>query len=245
MSTGNAQTYSYQKRQMKNLIILLLCSIVVAACSVLSPGPTPTLAPTLTNTRTPAPSATATVPTQTFTNTPTLIVAPRTNTPTADTSITQTVATPLVLITPDTVTPSPKMTGFISVLVSEKEFYKGKKCEPSSVNFTAQVSEPGRSAYVVLFLRFKGKRSGVTSVWTSLKMNSKGAGTFSYDLTSDEMIGVASFSSNPWVEYQLVTTESNTHEIGRTDIFSERLSLLDCRPELTPQISATPATSTP
>lgn len=64
-------------------------------------------------------------------------------------------------------------------------------------------------------------------------MENQGAGTFTHDLTSLEMIGDTSFF-NAWVEYQLVTTQSNTRVIGRTDIFSERLTLLECNPTPAP-----------
>ncbi|HET7142856.1 MAG TPA: hypothetical protein VFI68_02445 [Anaerolineales bacterium] len=218
---------------MKNIIPLLICSFLFTSCSVFNTGATATPAPTLTITPTTIPSATATVPTPTFTGTPTLIVIPRTNTPTSAALFTQIIQTPLVLVTSDTLTPIPKIKGFVSILVSEKEFHKGKKCLPASVKFTAQVSEPARSAYVVLFVRFKSKNSGVTSEWTSLQMENKGAGTFIYDLTATDMIGDTSFF-NAWVEYQLVTTQSNTRVIGRTDIFSERLTLLECNPTPVP-----------
>lgn len=229
---------------MKNIFILIIGCILMSSCSVFNSAPTPTLAPSATNTRTPLPSATATVPSVTFTSTPTLIEIPRTDTALVELSSTQTLESPIIFVTPNTVTPSPKMQGFVSVLISVKEFYKGKKCQPASVYFTAQVSEPARSAHVVLFVRFKSKRSGVTSEWTSIKMDTNGLGTFTHDLTSDEMIGVASFT-NPWVEYQLVTTLANGRELGRTDIFSERLSLFECNPALTPQISQTPTVLTP
>jgi hypothetical protein len=227
----------------KNYIILA-CAILFSACSVFNSGAAATLAPPLTNTPTQAPSATPTVPTPTFTSTPTLIVFPKTDTPIPDATLAQIINTPLSLFAPNTLTPGPKMKGFISVRVSEKEFYKGNKCQPASVMFTAQVSEPARSAYVVLFVRFKSKRSEVTSEWTSITMDTKGAGTFIHELTSDEMKGVASFQ-NPWVQYQLVTTQANTREIGRTDIFSERLALLECKPTPTPQISLTATVLTP
>jgi len=225
---------------MKYIHILLTGSLLLSSCAVFDGGPTSTALPTSTNTRTPAPSATATVPTPTFTGTPTLIVIPRTATPTPLVVLVQTTDTPVIIPTLATLTPSPKIKGFVSILVSQQEFYRAKKkCLPASVNFTVQVADAARSAYVVLFVRFKSKHTGVTSEWTGLKMDNKGAGTFNHDLTSIEMIGDTSFT-NPWVEYQLVTTDSNTREIGRTDIFSERLSLLECNVTPTAEIIATP-----
>jgi hypothetical protein len=229
---------------MKRLYVFLSSTILLLSCSVSGLGVTVTPPPVPTNTHIEIPTATPTIPTPTFTNTPTLIVIPRTETATAEVVSTQELETPLFLFTPNTSTPSPKMKGFISVLVSEKEFYKGNKCQPYSVKFTAQVSDPIRSAYVVLFVRFKSKRSGVTSEWTSIKMDNLGAGTFAHELTSEEMKGLAAFQ-NAWVQYQLVTTQSNTNELGRTDIFSERLTLLECTSTPTPDLSATPVAITP
>jgi hypothetical protein len=229
---------------MKFYFVIPFCAILIAACS-LFPTATPTVViPTRRNTSTPLPSGTPTVPSVTFTTTPTLIVFPKTDTPTVDLALTQATDTPIILVTPSTPTVSPLMKGFISVQVSDKEFFKDKRCQPTSVKFTVQVSEPARSAYVVLFVRLKGKFTGVTSEWTSITMDTKGAGTFTHVLTADEILGVASFQ-NPWVEYQLVTTQSNTIEVGRTDIFGQRLTLSDCKPGLTPKSSLTPVTQTP
>jgi hypothetical protein len=44
---------------------------------------------------------------------------------------------------------------------------------------------------------------------------------------------------NAWVEYQLVGTNLDAQEMGRTAIFSEKLTLLDCTPTSTPTIRPT------
>jgi hypothetical protein len=131
------------------------------------------------------------------------------------------------MITPDTPTPAIEMTGFVSVNISAYEFYKGTECQPSTVKFVAQVADLARTAFVVLFVRFKSKQTGTTSEWTSIGMSTIGAGTYTYELTSEEMKGVKSFK-NAWVQYQLVATDVDAAEIGRTGIFSERLTLFEC-----------------
>ena len=85
------------------------------------------------------------------------------------------------------------MKGFLAVNVSEKEFYKSGVCLPTTVKFTAQVSDIGSTAYVVLFVRFKSRQSDVASEWTSIKMDTIGAGTYVHDLTAEEMKGGVSF----------------------------------------------------
>ena len=108
---------------------------------------------------------------------------------------------------------------------------------PVSVKFTAQVSDIGNTAFVLLFVRFKSKQTGATGEWAdSIAMQSIGAGTFVHDLVTTEMKGLKYFV-NAWVQYQFVATNSNSDKIGRTDIFSERLTLLEC--EVTPTASPT------
>ena len=75
----------------------------------------------------------------------------------------------------------------------------------------------------MLFVRFKSKLTGTTSKWTSIPMEKQtmGAGTFTHDLVPLEMKAVDSFE-NAWVQYQIVSTDINSKQVGKTDIFSER-----------------------
>jgi hypothetical protein len=152
--------------------------------------------------------------------------------------------TPLVLITPNTPTPAVKMRGFVTAFTSEREFFKGGPCQPVSVKFTAQASNPGGTAYVQLFLRFKSRQTGSTSEWTSITMQSIGGGTYIHDLKAGEMKGVDYFR-NSWVQYQFVATDAGINEIGRTDIFDERLSMLECVPTPAPSDTVTPSVTAP
>jgi hypothetical protein len=147
-------------------------------------------------------------------------------------------ATPISLVTQ---VPIP---GFTSISVSEEQFYKGKVCLPASVKFTAQVSDPATAAFVTLFVRFKSKQTGVKSEWTSILMQNIGAGTFTHDLVASEMKAVDSFK-NPWVQYQIVSTDSNAKQIGKTEVFSERLTLWECVLTPTPTASITPTVLVP
>jgi hypothetical protein len=135
------------------------------------------------------------------------------------------------------------MEGFVNVFISDPEFFKPGVCEPRTVKITAQVANAAGTAFVVLFVRFKSKQTEATSEWTSITIKPLNPGTFVHDLTPQEMKGV-DFFTNAWVQYQFVATDSKSNEIGRTGVFSERLSLLDCRPtptSLPPStVSATP-----
>lgn len=220
---------------MKKIYTFLICAILSTSCSLtveqifLIPADTPIPALTPTNTFTAVPSLTPITPTLTFTLTPTL-VGQRTATFTPGSA-----PTPLL----STSTPTIQMDGFISVLVSQREFYKGAICQPASVKFTVQVANPHEAKFVALFVRLKSRNTGAISDWTSITMQTSGAGTFVHEVFSDEMKGVALFR-NPWVEYQFVAVDANAREVGRTEIVKENLSMLDeC--DTTPTPAATGA----
>ncbi len=238
---------------MKKISILLICAVLISACSMtvdqfFGAPPTPTPAPTITNTPTDKPTFTPTVPTPTYTLTPTM-VGLKTKTSTPDLSPTQLLLTPLDVTalpseTPISLVTQVPMEGFISISTSSEVFYKGKECQPVSVKFTTQVADPINTKFVVLFVRFKSRQSGATSEWTSITMQGAGVGTYAHDLVPSEMKAVDYFE-NAWVQYQFVATDSNSKEVGRTDTFSERLTLLECVITPTPTASITPTVLVP
>ncbi|KXK14462.1 MAG: hypothetical protein UZ14_CFX002001150 [Chloroflexi bacterium OLB14] len=120
------------------------------------------------------------------------------------------------------------MKGFVFVNTSTTEFYKGRECEPSFVKITAQTGLEN-TAYVLLFTRFKSLTAERASRWTKFDMYTIGAGTFIYDVYSDEMLEDAYFQT-AWLEYQIVITNVAGKEIGRTDIFKEKVKMLACVP---------------
>lgn len=225
---------------MKKIFAVFISAVLVLSCSLSTPVATPSPVFTATNIPTDTLTSTPIPPTQTFTSTPTL-AGQKTETPTPDAALTPLTVTPLFLITPDTATPAPQMKGFLTLIVSDEVFYKGSECQPTSVKFTAQVVDIGNTRYVLLFVRFKSKKTGVAGDWAdSISMESIGAGTYVHDLVTTEMKNVDNFK-NAWVEYQFVATNSRGREIGRTDTFSERLSLLEC--VATPTAEASPTTT--
>ncbi len=228
---------------MKKLFLALLALTLSAACSFgpLASVPTPTPEPTHTDTATPLPATTPVTPTLTFTFTPTLIGL---KTPTFTPQFSSTPEATITAFTTPTLTasntaPPPVSTeGFISIGISLTEFYKAAGCEPSVVRITAQAVDSNAAVYVLLFARFKSMTAERVGKWTKYDMISLGAGTFMYDLSSDQIKDDAYFET-AWVEYQIVATTKAGSEIGRTGIFKERLKMLACDP------NATPATTTP
>lgn len=234
---------------MKKIYAISLCTIMLLSCtlSAFLPDGAPTAAPVSIpkETSTEKPTIVPTVPTPTFTPTPPLVgQKTRTLTPTIEPTSIQPTETSIFLATLDTPTPSVKMDGFVSVTISSKEFFRGAECQPNSVKFIAQVADSAGTAFVVLFVRFKSRQTGTTSEWTSIGMSTLGAGTYTYVLSPEEMIGVDSFE-NPWVQYQIVATNIDANEIGRTGIFNERLSLLECVPTPSPSPSPEPTVLRP
>ncbi len=231
---------------MKKLALILLC-VSLTACSSLpvqeitnffaAPTNTPALPPAPEVTSTNTATVTPTQPTPTFTSTPTLI-GEKSKTPTDAVTTTPGVSLPVITATPSALAiPSQDIKGFNMITLSVNEFFIGG-CEPAEVKFIAQVAQSTVVAFVVLFVRLKSAASGVTSEWTSLQMDNVGAGTFTHTLIPNEMKAVGSFE-DPWVQYQLVATDANTRQVGRTQIFDEALRLKSCD-LLTPSPLATP-----
>lgn len=221
---------------MKKILPLLLLVLFSLACSVGSFAPVATTMPesTQTDTATPLPTETPVLPTSTFTLTPTLVgyksptpSPAATDTPTITPTFTQIVVQPLFVL------PTVKMEGFVSVTTSLTEIYKAKGCEPSVVRVTAQLSSMTSVEYVLLFARFKSLRAERASKWTNIPMTHLGGGTYIYDLSSNQMLEDAYFETS-WIEYQVVSTNKAGREIGRTDIFKERLKMLQCVPTPSP-----------
>lgn len=218
---------------MKKIFISIFSALITFAClfEMFSPiSATPTPAPTSTNTSTPQPTFTPVTPTLTFTLTPTLSgIRTPTSTPEITETATLSSVTPFSLLTPSIVpTEIFNMQGFVFVNVSTTEFYKNRECEPSFVKITAQAGLSD-TAYVLLFTRFKSLTAERASRWTKFDMYTIGAGTFIYDVYSDEMLEDAYFQ-NAWLEYQIVITNVSGKEIARTDIFKEKVKMSTCVP---------------
>jgi len=241
---------------MKKFPIFLICVLLLSACSMtanefLGIQPTATIKPTFfANTPTIAPTFTPTVPSPTFTVTPTM-VGQKKKTATPEFTPTVLTVTPLgVTLLPSTTpivfVPQVAIPGFVSISVSDEVFYKGKDCLPVSTKFNVKVADAGRVEHVLLFVRFKSKQTGVTSEWAdSIEMQSNGVpGIYEHELITLEMKAVDAFE-NAWIQYQIVATDSDSNQLGKTDIFSERLTLLECVLTPTPTVSITPTVLIP
>lgn len=233
---------------MKKLSIAFLALLFSLACAFepLVSAPTQTPEPTPTDTASPLPTPSPVTPTLTFTSTPTL-VGLKTATITPDQSSTPeatiTAFKTVTLTASNTAPPPVKIDGFISITISLTEIFKSKGCEPSVVRITAQVIDTNATAFVMLFARFKSMKAERLGKWTKYDMTPLGAGTYIFDLSSDQIKDDAYFET-AWIEYQVVSTVQSGTELGRTDIFKERLKMLACNPNATPVTEAPAATGT-
>lgn len=218
---------------MKKIFISIISAFITFGClfeMFIPTSATPTPVHTSTNTQTPQPTLTPVTPSLTFTLTPTLSgIRTPTSTPDVTETATLSSVTPFSLLTPSIIpTEIFNMRGFVFVNNSTNEFYKNRECEPSFVKITAQTGLSD-TAYVLLFTRFKSLTAERVSKWTKFDMYTIGAGTYVYDVYSDEMLEDAYFQT-AWLEYQIVATNVSGKEIGRTDIFKERVKMLTCVP---------------
>jgi hypothetical protein len=219
----------------RKTIISILAMTLSAACALgpIVPVPTQTPAPTQTETATLPPTPTPVLATLTFTSTPTLIgFRTATFTPAESTTPESTITafTTVTLTASSTPLPPVKIEGFVSINTSLSEIYKAKGCQPSVVRFTAQAVDPAATEYVLLFVRFKSMKAERVGKWTKIDMIPIGAGTFIHDLSSEQIKDDGYFES-AWIEYQIVSTTKSGRENGRTDIFKERLKMLECDPK--------------
>jgi hypothetical protein len=213
----------------------MLITFLLQACSGI-----PFLGATLLPTDTPGPTATATI-TSTPTITPTATTVPSVTPsptivhfPTQDPNLPTATFIPIpIFIGNDTATPDVPPTpfkpgpGFDTVDVSDHKVFWGN-CNPNKVKITAQVEDPEAVASVVVFVQLKSTKEEDYTPWSSGDvMFNYGGGFFSYTLKVTEIDGHNHYKDS-WIRYQLVATDIDGEEIGRTMIYTETITLSPC-----------------
>ncbi len=232
---------------MKNILYLLLSTLLLTSCASLSDVTsllrTPTSIPV--DTRTPTPSITP-APTQNLfaTSTPT----PLTFTPTV-TQIGAENFTPTGTVTDEpTTVPFPTLgllpgalsdtyftpvaRGFLAVLLSNGQMYwNSGPCEPREIKFSAFVEDKVNTDQVLLFTRLREKSDTLlVTDWNSGAVMTKADnGSFNYELHTWNMDQYYWFK-NAWLEYQLVAVDKEMNVIGRTPVYDHNASLVMCHP---------------
>ncbi|MBI3161855.1 MAG: hypothetical protein HYZ23_05070 [Chloroflexi bacterium] len=198
--------------------------ILLQACSLgASPAPMPT--------ETPTPTATATITlTPTITASPTIVKIP-----TWDAfQPTPTLPTLVFLYSGDTPTPGPSPTatqpafGFKEITVSEHKIFWGS-CKLNNTTITAKVQSPENVYSVVVFVRTKALKKNDSTPWTTGDvMRNHRNGTFSYVLVGSNVEGHNHYRE-AWVYFQLVATDDAGAVVGRSQIYTDQISLSPCR----------------
>jgi hypothetical protein len=190
-----------------------LAPATITAAPTLPPPPTNTPSEPIAPTHTPTPTLIGALPSATLFLSPTPYGAIASYTPTGG---------PTLLVTD---TPSILQgTGFDSIDVSTDEFHWGS-CDPTTVTFTAQVTDPSKVFSVVVFTRFTNKSSGKSTGWDQGRgMDDQSGGKFTTTLDGTK----AGVYYDAWVEYQLVATDTKAQNVARSPVFPSSLSLTAC-----------------
>ncbi len=219
------------------MIVLILMSVSLQACasagSILFPS-TNTPAPSATPTNTASPSATATstrtsIPTATIT-----IVRIPTQDPDQPTSTFAPIsiimeggitATPLpIQLTPTVFRPGP---GFLSVSTSESKIFWGS-CKHNKATIKAIVEDEDEAFSVVIFTYVRAANKDDSTPWTTGNvMHDHGDGSYTYLLRGSEVEGHNHYK-NSWVVFQLVITNIEGEEVGRSRIYDQSIALSPC-----------------
>lgn len=146
-----------------------------------------------------------------------------------------------------TATSSKPGPGFASVSYSPKKIYWGG-CNPNSVSITARVDDVEEVTSVVIFVRVKDLTEEDYTPWTNGDvMLNRGQGEFTTVLYGSKINGHDHYLRS-WVYFQLVATNIQGEEIGRTRIYEKAFDMYPCPcltpltgcPITTPKPSATP-----
>ncbi len=227
---------------MKTIALISSMGMMLVACSVsdvsklLAPPPTLTSLPSATNTIFLSPTNTATItetlPTPTYTGTPTQLGGGFTLTPTFTPPPTATLS-PTTSGTPGDLTLEPgalltnQYVGFLQIRISSSTLRWGG-CEPSSVTFTARVSDPVNETGVLLFLRLSSPTTGEMTKWgAGAQMVSDKNGSFTYTVTTKNVTHINEYP-NGWLQYQFKAINAHLKIVGYTQPFLNNIAVLKC-----------------
>ncbi|HNE05818.1 MAG TPA: hypothetical protein PLR93_03500 [Anaerolineales bacterium] len=133
--------------------------------------------------------------------------------------------------------------GFASVTYSPTKIYWGG-CTPNSVTIIAKVDDVEEVTSVLIFVRVKDLTEEDYTPWTNGDvMLNRGQGEFTTVLYGSKIKGHDHYLRS-WVYFQLVATNIEGEEIGRTKIYDKAFDMYPC-PCLTPLTGCPIATPKP
>ena len=121
-----------------------------------------------------------------------------------------------------TETPDPAKL-FSSVNLSSQVI--SSSCEPKTVRFEITPADP-KVYSVLLFIRLHYKTAGDRTSWNEGFAMKPLYGKFIYDLNASSISDFNKFKDPvAWVQFQLVTTDTNGTVIGRSEVFTDKLTI--------------------
>jgi hypothetical protein len=231
---------------MKRKIYILVLSVFLSSCASLSdlaqlirtPTPVPAAdTPTSIPSSTPAPTqnlfATSTPTPLTFTPTVTQIGA-ELFTPTGTVTDYPTVY-PTFVLPPEVFSGTyytPNAEGFLTILLSSGTLYwNAGPCLPREVKVTAFVEDTVNTDKVLLFTRLREKSNTLEMTdWNAgaIMVKNEENGSYNYTLHTWNLDQYYYFR-DAYLEYQLVSVDSDLNVLARTPVYDRNLSLVMCR----------------
>jgi hypothetical protein len=222
---------------MKTIRLIPILGLFALACAytILLPAtPAPIASPTYTvfNTSTLTPTITPTQPTPTFTSTPTYIYLGPTEGPTETPQPTVSAAPLLTVQATSTGISQFQLASqspvFDAISISGTRIVWGASCTATSVTVSTHIAGDYKVTSVLLFTRLTDQTGATTTDWNNgAIMDNAGQGTFTYNLTANVIKHYKDFTT-AWVQFQLVATNANGRVLGRTQIFSNNISIAQC-----------------
>lgn len=141
------------------------------------------------------------------------------DTPPAATSTPESIQVPAATLT-ETLTP---VKLFSDVVLSNQVL--SPICEPKIVHF--EVTPVDSKVYsVVLFIRLRYKTTGDRTNWNEGLIMKQTGGKFIYDLKASSISDFNQFKDPvAWVQFQLVALDGSGAILGRSEVFTERLTI--------------------
>ncbi|MCC7117277.1 MAG: hypothetical protein IT310_02035 [Anaerolineales bacterium] len=221
----------------KDLMVCLALALALQACGNLEGllPPTRTPAPTLTETITLPPSPTETI-TRTPHPTPTITIV---HFATQDPNLPTATFAPIPIIveggmtaTPLPIYGTPTMArpgvGFLSIGISETKIFWGS-CKHNRTTITAVVEDEDEVFSVVIFTYVRSAKRDDSTPWTTGNvMHDHRDGTYTYVMYGSDVEGHNHYKDS-WVVFQLVATDFEGREVGRTRIYDQSIALSPCK----------------
>jgi hypothetical protein len=131
---------------------------------------------------------------------------------------------PPVNLTPTSFRPG---VGFLSISISENKIFWGS-CKHNKTTIKAVVEDAREAFSVVIFTRVRSAKRDDSTPWTTGNvMSDRGDGTYVYVMRGSDVEGHNHYKE-AWIVFQLVITNIEGKEVGRSRIYDHSIALSPC-----------------